>query len=234
MDKELRKELKRDDLQDAMKEARGFFERSELAKPVLAVLGLFVGLWALYSFQKYRAGAAEAAFSKAFDTFHAPIGEPRVKGGLSFKTSKERYERARDEFDAIAKSSSPAGRRARYFAAISRLELGETAAAEAELKSLAAIRDASQEPGLARLMLADLAIRSGRTQEAVASFTALLSDMGSGIPKDRLMFGLAEALEASGDKIKARDAYQDLANKFPQSAYASDARKKSSELAASL
>ena len=40
MDKELRKELQRDEVGEAVREARGFLTRSEVVKPALVVIGL--------------------------------------------------------------------------------------------------------------------------------------------------------------------------------------------------
>ena len=40
------------------------------------------------------------------------------------------------------------------------------------------------------------------------------------------MFGFAKALEASGEKLAARRAYNDLVNRHPQSSFAQEARQK--------
>jgi TolA-binding protein len=84
---------------------------------------------------------------------------------------------------------------------------------------------------MARLRLAELALLSGRARDAAKSYETLIADSASGLPKDRLIFGLAEALAAAGDKLAARRAYTDLVNRHPQSPYAQDARLKMDALA---
>jgi tetratricopeptide (TPR) repeat protein len=242
LDKELRKELRRDELAEALGGARSFFATSSAAKPALAVTLLFLALWALYAAQQYRAARAESAFTKAAQFFSAPVNPTALAKDLesfrAFKTAREKYEKALGEFDAVASSygSQPASRRARYYAALCRLELGglgdaadaaEVTKAEEALKTIGAIRDASAlEPALARLTLAERALRAGRAAEAVTAFENLVNDAGSGVPKDRALFGLGEAFDAAGQRDKAKNAYQDLANKFPESPYAAEARAK--------
>lgn len=233
MNKELRDELKREEAGDALQEARGFLTSSEVVKPALAVIGLFLVLAGLYWGQKYRAASAESAFSRATEVFHAEVGSSA--SGETFKTETEKYQKAKTMFDAVANSygSMPAGRRARYYSALCLAEMGQITQAEELLKPIAAIKDSSTvEPAMARLRLADLALQSGRAKDAAASYQALIADDASGLPKDRLVFGLAEALAAAGDRTAARQAYTDLVNRHPQSPYAPDARVKMDALAA--
>jgi TolA-binding protein len=110
--------------------------------------------------------------------------------------------------------------------------MGQVTQAEELLKPIAAMRDASMiEPALARLRLAELALHSGRAKEAAAAYQVLIDDPASGLPRDRLVFGLAESLEAAGQKLEARRAYTDLVNRHPQSPYSQDARLKMDALA---
>jgi tetratricopeptide (TPR) repeat protein len=238
LDKELRHELKRDEVGEALQEAKGLLTRSEVVKPALAVIGLFLVLGGLYYGQKFRAGSAESAFSRATEVFHAEVGtvlSAVPASGEAFKTANEKYEKALAMFDQVAKSysSMPAGRRARYYSALCLVELGRTKEAEEALKQIAALKDASAlEPAMARLRLAELVSQQpGREQDAVNFYKALIGDEASGLPKDRLLFGLAESLESAGEKLEARRAYTDLVNRHPQSPYAPDARQKMDALA---
>jgi tetratricopeptide (TPR) repeat protein len=238
LDKELKQELKRDDVGEALQEARGFLTRPEVVKPALAVVGLFLVLAVLYYGQKYRSASAESAFARATETYHAQVGgkaPATPESGPHFATAAEKFEKAKAMFDDVAKgySSFPAGRRARYYSALCLAELGKNAEAEAALKEIAAVRDAAAiEPALARLRLAELILQQpGRGKDAAAYFKLLIADDASGIPKDRLLFGLAESLESAGDKLEARRAYADLMNRHPQSPYAQDARQKVDALA---
>lgn len=238
MDKELRNELKHDEVSDALQEARGFLTRSEVVKPALAVIGLFLVLAGLYYGQKYRASSAESAFARATEVYHAQVGaaaSPAPGASQTFATSAEKFQKAKTMFDEVAKSysSMPAGRRARYYSALCLVELGLLNEAEAALKEVAAVREAGAvEPAMARLRLGEILLQQpGRGKDAVAHFRALIADETAGIPKDRLLLGLAEALESSGERFEAMRAYSDLMNRHPQSPYAQDARQKVDALA---
>ena len=239
MDKELKNELRRDEVGDALQEARGFLTRAEVVKPALTVIGLFLVLGGLYYGQKYRVGSAESAFARATEVYHAPVGAPAgdapAAGETTYKTAAEKFQKAKTMFDDVAKgySSMAAGRRARYYSALCLIELGQLKEAEAELKSIAALRETGAlEPAMARLRLAEVILQQpGRAKEAVDAYSALIADDAAGIPKDRLLYGLAESFESAGDKLSARRAYTDLTNRHPQSPYAQDARQKADALA---
>ncbi len=87
------------------------------------------------------------------------------------------------------------------------------------------------EPAMARLRVVEMALQDGRAKEAASAYKALIDDQNSGLPKDTLLFGLAESLEAAGEKLEARRAYADLVNRHPQSPFAQEARQKLDALA---
>ena len=236
MDKELRKELHRDELGEALTEARGALTRSEVMKPALAVIALFIVLFGLYYGQKWRSAGAESAFARATEMYHARVGTdaPGTPGAETFATENAKLQKAKTMFDEVAQKygSMPAGRRARYYSALCLAGLGQVKEAEEALKAIAALKDpASLEPAMARLRIAELVLQAGRAKDAAAFYKALIADEASGLPKDRLLFGLAESLEAAGDTLEARRAYSDLMNRHPQSPYAQDARQKVDALA---
>lgn len=239
MDKELKKELRRDDVGEALTEARGFLQRSEIGKPLLAVLVLILILAGLYSAQKYRARSAESAFARATEVFHGAVALPETPAPAAgatvvYKTSAEKFTKAKGMFDEAARdySSQPAGRRAQYYSALCMIELGQAKEAEEALMKIAARKDQGElEPAMAKLRLAEIVLQSGRAADAKAFYEALGKDPNAGLPKDRIQFGLAESLAAIPDRLAARRAYTELVNRFPQSPYAQDARKKIEELA---
>ncbi len=237
MDKELKNELRRDEVGDALQAARAFLSQSEVVKPALAVIALFLVLTGLYYGQKFRASMAESSFARATEVFHAEVGTatPQTPGGSEvFLTANDKFQKAKTMFDEVAQSygSMPAGRRARFYSALCLAELGQVKQAEDALTPIAALRDpGALEPAMARLRLAEIALQSGRAMDSAKSYQALIADEASGLPKDRLIFGLAEALAAAGDKLAARRAYSDLVNRHPQSPYAPDARVKMDALA---
>lgn len=236
MDKELRKELHRDELGEALTEARSAITRSEVMKPALAVIALFVVLFGLYYGQRWRASSAESAFARATEVYHARVGTdaPATPGAEKFATENAKLQKAKTLFDEVANSygSMPAGRRARYYSALCLAGLGQLKEAEEALRSIAALKDPGAiEPAMARLRIAEIILQDGRAKAAAEYYKTLIADETSGVPKDRLIFGLAESLEAAGDTLEARRAYSDLMNRHPQSPYAQDARQKVEALA---
>jgi TolA-binding protein len=235
LDKSLKKELQRDEIGDALQGARGYLTRPEVVKPALAVLALVLVLFGLYYGQKFRAGQAESAFARATEVFHAEVGPLAPSSpGQTFKTANEKFEKAKTMFDEVASAygSMPAGKRARYYSALCLAELGRNQEAEAALKEVAARRDpGALEPAMARLRLADLLLQTGRGREAADFYKALIADEGSGLPKDRLLFGLAASLDAAGERVAARRAYADVVNRHPQSPYVQEARQRMDALA---
>ena len=235
MDKELKKELQRDEVGEALLGARGFLARPDVFKPALAVAGLALVLAGLYYGQGLRASKAESAFARATEVFHAEVGPlASPASGQAFKTSNEKLEQAKTMFDEVATSysSMPAGKRAQYYSALCLAELGRTKEAEAALEIVASRRDPNSiEPAMARLRLAELVLQDGRATDAVSRYKSMIDDVASGLPKDRLIFGLATSLEAAGDQAAARQAYAEVVNRHPQSPYVQDARQKMDALA---
>ena len=235
--KDFRTHLKRHLFWEALLKIRAFVTQSSVLKPALAVGALVLVLSGLYYGQKYRISAAESAFARATEVFHQQVGPTApagLEGGLRFNTEAEKFQKAKTMFDDVASryKSLPAGPRARYYSALSLLELGQSKEAEVALREIAALRNPDAiEPAMARLRIADLMLREGRAAEAATYYQTLIGDEASALPRDLLLYGLAESLEAAGQKIEARAAYLDLVNRHPQSPYAQDARQKIDALA---
>ena len=180
MKREHRKQIKRDELVTGMERAAVWVQahRSEVRATLIGLVIIVVGGLGFTTFQERRNASAEKAFADAFDTFHAPVAAELPPGaekpaGLQFATTAEKYQKAAAAFDGVERrfGSQPAGRRARYYAALCRIETGDYAEAEKALDKLVADSDRSSlESALARLALADLHRRRGETDKAVAAY----------------------------------------------------------------
>jgi tetratricopeptide (TPR) repeat protein len=241
MKRDLKRHIKDDELVTGLAKAAGWarlhVSELKLTAGIVAVIAL--GAAALNYFQGHRTSEAEKAFGEAFETFQAPVG-PAPEGapstGPRFASASEKYQKAAAAFDALASRypSLATGKRARYYAALSRLELGEFDTAEKALTEIAAYRDADVlEPALARLALADIHSRRGQPDKAVEAYRQLLDDASSGLPKDHVLMRLAGALEDSRKTAEAGASYKRLSEEFPESVYAGEARRRAEFLSPS-
>jgi tetratricopeptide (TPR) repeat protein len=239
----LKKELKEDIRTDAFASGIEQFlawagrHRDELRIGVLVLVVLAGALLAIAHFRDQRLREADRALRDALTTFEAPLSSELPAGGERptgpvFASAEEKYKTAAAAFEGIERrhGSSAAGIRAKYFAALSRMELGQYAEAEKALKEIQS-RGAGLEPDLARLALADLYRRSGQVDKAVDAYRSFASNPSSSLPRDHALMSAAETLEDARRFSEARAAYQKLAEEFPASVFAPSARTKADYLA---
>ena len=239
MDKEFKKQIKEDEFKSAVVHAFDWSKLHSAEVRITAVVAviLAVVLGAVGYFQAEKRKEAEQGFADAVETFSAPVSAPSeapARGGKSFATAQEKYTQAAAAFDGLARKfpSRPEGLRARYLAALSRVEIGQYPEAEKALSEIAADRRASAlEPALARLALADMYRRAGQTDKAVAAFRDLAADTTSALPRDAALMSLAGTLEDAKKLAEARASYKRLSEEFPQSVYAPEAQRRADRLA---
>jgi tetratricopeptide (TPR) repeat protein len=241
MKKELKKQIKHDDLVSGFQHASHWTtthgSEVKIAAAVVAVVAL--AAFGVTSYLGHRRGEAERAFAAALDTVHAPVSTELPEGfeppsGPVFASAAEKHRKAAAEFDAVARKygSLDAGRRARYYAALSRMELGEYDTAEKSLSEIAARRDRDAlEASLARLALADLHRRRGQLDKAIEDYRRLIDDSSFVLPRDHVLLELASTLEAAKRPAEAGAAYRRIVEEFPESVYAAEARRRADYLA---
>ena len=239
MKRELKKQIKQDEFVSWLDHSITWLRAHEREAKMTAaiVLAVAVGWLGLSTWMKSRAHAAEEDLTAALKTFHAPVaGDPGAEqDGQTkvFATAAERYRQAAQELAEVHRKygSQPAGRRARYYEGLSRLELGQYDEAQKALSEVAAMReDKDLSPSLARLQLADLEKRRGRTDEALKLYQQLADDTSLILPRDHVLMALCSALEDAHRLPEAREAYRRLADEFPDSVYASEARRRADYL----
>jgi hypothetical protein len=240
MKRELRRQIKQDEFVSTLGFLAGWINQHRQEAQTIAVVAavIVLGGAGLNYFRQQRAREAEKAMASALETFQAPLQSELPEGferpaGPVFPTAREKFEKAAAAFEGIERryGSQPAGRRARYFAALCRAELGDTAGAETALNGLASAGGSdSLESALARLAVADLKRREGKVDEAVEAYRRLTDDRALALPRDHALMSLAATLEDAHRNPEARAAYQQLAEEFPASVYASEARRRAEYL----
>src|SRR5262249_32913379 len=198
---ELRRQVKQNGLVTGVQQASRWTVAHESQVKVTAATVAVVGLaiFGVTTYQGHRRTEADRLFSEAQETFHSPVKTEQPEGfepppGTLYATAAEQYRKAAGLFDEVDRkyASLDVGRRARYYAALCRVELGEYDAAEKPLTELAARREGGDaiEPSLARLALADLHRRRGQVDKAVEDYQRLSEDSSFVLPHDHLLLEL--------------------------------------------
>jgi hypothetical protein len=240
--KELKEQIKQDELISGVEQVASWASahRDELRIGLGVVVVLLAAVGAVAYFQGQRAKEADRAFRDALTTYEAPVtaelpaGSERPTGQV-FATAEDKYKTAAAAFEGVARrfGSSPLGRRAAYYAALSRIELGQYAEADKALKELQA-KGAGLEPELARLALADVLRRKGEVDKAVDAYRGLATNPAASVPRDYALMTAAQVLEDAKRWSDARTAYRQVYEEFPASVYAQEARRKADYLQSAI
>ncbi len=238
MKKELREEIKQDEFASGLEKSLEWVaaHRDEVRIGAGVVVVLLAAAGAVGYFQGQRAREADQAFRDALTTFEAPVASELAAGadrpaGQVFATAEEKYKTAAAAFEGVERrfGSSKTGRRAKYYAALSRLELAQYPEAEKALKEVQS-QDAGLDAELARVALANLYRRSGQVDKAVEAYRGLATNPAANVPRDFALLSAAQTLEDAKRWAEARAAYRQVFEEFPASVYASEARTRAEYL----
>lgn len=236
MKRELKQQIKRDEFVSGIDNAASWANahRGEVRIGIGVAVVVAAAAGALVYVQGNRAREAETAFREAVTVYQAPITAEIQPGadkpaGPVFPTAEEKYKTAAAAFDGVERryGTLAVAERARYYAALCRVELKQYAEAEKALRAIASRKDNTRlEPALARLALADLLRRQGQVDKAVDEYRAIAGDGALPVPRDFALMSLAGTLEDAKRLAEAGAAYKRLAEEFPASVYAAEARRK--------
>ncbi len=204
------RELKHDKFRDttmglvdrASHRMEGKGRRVLYALAALAVAALVV--WGFTSWRRSKAAEASQALGRAIKIVDTPVIAEAVPGatGPSFRTEKERAQRAVEEFQKVAqKYGGSTGEYARYFSATQQLLLDRGKGAS-ELEALTKSGDADVS-ALARFALAQAREADGKYDEAATLYSDLVKQNGAIITPDTANLRLAKAYEKLGKKQEA-------------------------------
>lgn len=199
-----------------------------VAGVVLAVL-IAAGVGAWY-YNERQDEKASADFGKALQTMDLPVrpaGMPAQPDSPSFASSKERAIEAHKQFQDLANKypHTHVADFSRYFVGVTSAQLGDNAAAERELKTVADYhnRDLS---ALAKLALAGVYRDTNRTKDAVDLYKQLMEKPSQTVSKAAAEFQLAETYQGAGMTADAKKQYEQIQKEAP-------AQSEANQLAAS-
>lgn len=241
MRRELKRQIKEDELVSGYERLASWVQanRKAVQNGAVALVVVLAAGWGYSTWQQRRTAQAEAAFGEALALFDAPLRSELTEGAQPpagmpiFDTPAEKHKKAAAAFDGVERQfpGHPVALRARYFAALARAEAGEPAQAQRLLEELSAKTGPGLEPALAKLALAGLLRKMGQPDKAAEAFSKLASDPSWPLPRDHALMELAQALEEAKKPAEARATYKRIADEFPASVYAAEARRRAEHLA---
>jgi len=189
------------------------------------VLALGIGFLIFWSVQD---SAAEAALGRAMDVYTAPLALPGAPAGKgTYATAAERSKAANQQFKAVADKYGwlTEGGKARYFAGVTDSELGQTGAAEADLKKVADSWNRNLA-NLAKVALASIYHQTGRDQQAIDLYNEIIAKPSDTVSAGVAQLDLADLYAATGKQAQAKALWAKLKDSDKEGAAGSIAAQK--------
>jgi len=204
-----------------------------IVSAVVVVIAVAAGLGGWYNLQR-QDDKASVDFGKATQVLNTPVrpsGMPAQPDSPSFASSKERATEAGKQFQAIVDKypHSRAADFSRYFLGVTSASLGDYAAAERELKTVADYYNPDLS-ALAKLALASVYRNTNRTKDAVDLYKQLMNKPSRTVGKSAAEIELAETYQAAAMTADAKKLYEQIQKEAPQSPAAQIASEKLLEL----
>ena len=159
-----------------------------------------------FIFYRIRSSAAETALGQAIDLYDTPLALPGAppEAGV-YTTAAARAKEANREFVAIAHNFSwlPETAKARYFAGVTYIELGQNGNAETELSAAAGSWDRNLA-NLAKLALAGLYHQTNRDSLAISLYNQLAGKPSTTVSAGVAQLALADLYVSEGKTDMAR------------------------------
>jgi tetratricopeptide (TPR) repeat protein len=184
---------------------------------VVVAIGAILGSWYYLQIQDQKASLEMAQALRTYDAIIVPAGSPAQPGFTTFSSVQDRARAAQAQFRTIAQKyrRTRTGEIARYFAALTDVDLGNGAAAEKEFKDIYVSHN-QDLAALAKLALANQYRNSGRDAEAIALYKQLIEHPTRSVGKAEVQFELA-ALYKPKQPAEAKKIYEQIRKDNPTS-----------------
>ena len=233
-----RHELKHNEVADTLQGAYLQLDRNRrtiaaVAGGVLAVAAIWGGYSYLAAQKEAKAGAllaqalviAEAQVVPPVAPAPGQTAPPAAPG--TYPTEAAKLDATVPKYLAAADAypGTQAGISARYHAAAALTAQGKPADARTQYEAVIAADGRGLYGRMARLGLAELDVKAGKFDPAIATLRELSLDARGDLPVDAVLVQLAQAYVAAGKKTEAQQALARVTTEFATSPYASDAKK---------
>ncbi|MGA9800798.1 MAG: tetratricopeptide repeat protein [Terriglobales bacterium] len=182
------------------------------------VLAVVFGGWYYLNQQDLKASVLLNQAVRTMDTQLRPAGTPPQPDFPSFASAKERTTEAHKQFQAIADQypHTRTAEFARYFLGLTSSQLGDNAAAERDLKAVAATRN-EDLAALAKLALAAVYRDANRSKEALDLYNQLIAKPTRSVGKATAQMELAEMYASTQQTAEAKRVYEQIQKENPAS-----------------
>ncbi len=223
----LRKDLKKDEIREKL--VSGFesvaSHQQALWIVVTAALVVALAVFGWNSYARRQTEKASAALDDAMKTFQARIrtpGEPVDPTEITYADEKNKFGDAEKKFLAVANQygRTKPGQMARYYAALSEVQLKNYADAEKNLNEVISSGDEGLA-GLAKFQLADVYAKENKGSQAVELYKQLADKPTLFVPKPMAMLALADFYRKA-NPAEATRLYNEVKQQYPDAAEEAD------------
>jgi TolA-binding protein len=228
-----RQHLKENELQTFARQAREQLEarRKETTGIILVAVVVAAAALGFFAWREHVQTKAHSLLAEAMAVQDARVGPPPApgtpSGGLYFPTERERAQAALTKFKIAADAypSTDAGTFARYQQGALSLSLGTTQGAIEAYQQVIAKAGDGFYGQMARLGLAEAQARAGQYDQAINAFKELAQRKDGPLPVDGILMQLARTYLQAGKRSDAQQTFNRLVEEYPESPYATDARR---------
>ncbi len=195
------------------------------------VLAVGFGGWYYLNQQDQKASIQLNQAVRTLDTQLRPPGAPPDADVPSFTSARERTTEAHKQFQVIADqyAHTRTAEFARYFLGLTSSQLGDNAAAERDLKSVASGHN-EDLAALAKLALASVYRDTKRTKDAIDLYNQLMAKPTRSVGKVTAQMELAETYLSTQQPVEAKRVYEQIQKENPATEVAQFASQKLQDL----
>jgi predicted negative regulator of RcsB-dependent stress response len=223
----LRKDLKKDEIREKLVSGVESVASHQQALWIVVTAALIVAL-AVFGWNSYarrQTAKASAALDDAMKIFQARIrvaGEPVDPAEITYLDEKNKFTDAEKKFLAVASQygRTKPGQMARYYAALSEVQVKQYSNAEKNLDLVVSGGDENLA-SLAKFQLAGVFQQENKGSQAVALYKQLSDKPSVFVPKPMALLALADYYRKS-DPAQATKLYNQVKQEFPDAAEQAD------------